>query len=317
VLAFALLLVVVMAWEYAPSMRGGFVYEDYKTTDACAENRLVGRMVTLGSWCWQTDLGHSPWAFRAVNLGLHFIVTALVGWLAWDVTRRESAALIAAAFVGVNAVNVESVAYLTSRGELIAALGVVGACLAAWHRWWFAAAALLWLGWMGKESAGVAVMLLPLLMWYQRRRALWLWATAAGAAVLAVGIALQTAAWWKDFPLLTGGAWALTQATAIARVVTLSVLPFGQTVDYDYVRVPLALQVWAAVSLVAGLAWAVRQSRLVALGAAWVACAVAPRLIVPTPQSVFNEHQFYVPLVGMSLILAGWLSKESAVECVS
>lgn len=303
------LLALLIVGVYAPSLRGGFVYEDYKATDACAGYRLVGRMVTVGSWCWQVDLGHSARAFRFVSLGLHLIVTALVGALAWTVTREVAPALLATAFFGLNAVNVESVAYLTSRGELIAAIGVVGACLAVWHRWWLLAATLLLLGWWGKESAAAAAMLVPLVLWYQRRSVGWLVAAGAGAVALEVGILMQTAAWWKDFPGLSAASWALTQTTAIARVTALSVLPFGQTVDYDYAGTSAVV---ALVACVAALAWASRQSRLVVCGAAWVACAVAPRLIVPTPQSVFNEHQFYLPLVGMALILASLMRGETA-----
>lgn len=305
------LLALLIVWVYAPSLGGGFVYEDYKATDACAGPNLPlpslrgGRWLTIASWCWQG----SAQAMRWTNLGLHLVVTALVGALAWTVTREAVPSLIAASFFGLNAVQVESVAYLTSRGELIAAIGVVGACLAAWHRWWLLTATLLLLGWWGKESASVAVMLVPLVLWYQRRSAQWLVAAGAGAVALEVGILMQTAAWWKDFPELSAASWALTQTTAIARVTALSVLPFGQTVDYDYTGTSAVV---AIVAIVAALAWAARQSRLVVCGAAWVACAVAPRLIVPTPQSVFNEHQFYLPLVGMALLVAGALTEERA-----
>ncbi len=305
----ATILALLIVWEYATAFRGGFVYEDYRTTDACTGDRLaVGRMLTLGSWCWQIDRGHAPQSFRVVSLGLHLSVTALVGALAWTVTREAVPALLAAAFFGLNSVQVESVAYLTSRGELIAALGVVGACVAAVHRWWMLAATLLVFGWLGKESASVAVMLVPLTLWYQRRHIGWLLTAGAGAVALEVGILMQTPAWWQ-YMRDTPTSWALTQVTAIARVTTLSVLPFWQTVDYDYTGVPWAV---AVVAIVVALAWAARHSRLVACGAAWVACAVAPRLIVPTPQSVFNEHQFYLPLVGMALILAGLTRGDTA-----
>ena len=301
-------LLAAVTWVYAPSLGGGFVYEDYKTTDACAGNRLVGRMLTLGSWCWQVDLGHSARAFRLVSLGLHLVVTALVGALAWTVTRAAIPALFAAAFFGLNAVNVESVAYLTSRGEILAALGVVGACLAVWHRWWLLAGALLLVGWWSKETASVAIVLIPLVLWHQRRDAVWFLIAGLGAVALEVGILAQTAAWWKDFPSLSASDWALTQVTAIARVTALSVLPLGQTVDYDYTG---ASWIAAVLALGAALVWAARSSRLVTFGAAWVACAVAPRLIVPTPASVFNEHQFYLPLVGMALILASVLTVDA------
>lgn len=303
------LLACLIAWEYAPARRGGFVYEDYHTTDACANAEPSGRLATRASWCWQ--LGQSMWAFHAMNLGLHLVVTALVGWLAWTLTRDSGVALLTAAFFGLNAVHVEAVAYLSGRSELIAAIGVVGACLAALHRRWVLVLPLMVVGWDGKESAIVAVMLAPLCLWYTRRRA-WGWATVGIGVLLGLAILWRTAAWWTYPGTPAHGAWALLQTTAIARVFVLSVLPFGQTVDYDYMRVPMVLEWFAASCLVAGLIWAaIQRRRLLWCGAAWIVCATAPRLLVPTPASVFSEHQFYLPLVGVSLILASLLTQES------
>lgn len=312
-LLIGMLLAALIVWVYAPALAGGFVYEDYKAHDACDGMRMVGRFVTVGSWCWQVDLGHAARTFHLVSLGLHLVVTALVGALAWTVTRSDGAAFIAAAFFGLNAVHVESVAYLTSRGELLAALGVVGACLAAWHRWWLLTSTLLLVGWWSKETASVAAMLVPLVLWYQTRRRWWLVAAGAGAVALAVAILSSTAIWWTYEGMPTRSAWALLQATGITRVWVLAVLPFGHTVDYDYTRVPMAVQVYACVTLFAGIIWGILQrQRLLHLGLAWTVLAVLPRLIVPTPRSVFNEHQFYLPLVGMALLLAGVLVEERA-----
>ncbi len=303
------LLAALIGWEYTPALRGGFVYEDARMTDACA---MPGRWVlntrplTQGTWCAQ--LGQSPAAFHAVNLGLHLLVTALVGGLVWTLTTNPTAALFAAAFFGLNAVGVEAVAYLSGRSELIAAIGVLGACLAALRDWWIALSLCLLLGWWGKESAAVGLMLVPLCLWYQRWR-LWAWLPALGASVLVAGLLIWTATWRQDGHLW---AWAGLQTSALVRLIGLSVLPLGQTVDYDYARVPVALQLFAAGMLMAGTIWAWRQrNRLLLCGVAWVLCAALPRLLVPTPRSVFPEHQFYLPLVGMALMLAGLLTQES------
>lgn len=305
---FALLLVGLLAWEYVPAMRGGFVYEDANLNDACDRARFVWyrqtRPLTMGSWCTQRT--SSPLARHAVNLALHGAVTALVGGLVWAVTREVWASAFAAAFFGLNAVGVEAVAYLSGRSELIAALGVTGACLAALQRrWWLVGVGAL-VGVGGKESAIVALLLVPLCLWYARGPR-WAWGVGLGAVLVGGGIARRTATWWVDW---APGSWALLQVSAWARLSVLSVLPFGQTVDYDYAHVPLALQVVALAALVAAGWWA-RASRLRWFGACWVALASAPRLIVPTPRSVFSEHQFYLPLVGMAIVLASCLTQES------
>lgn len=304
-LVLALALVALVTWEYAPALRGGFVYEDAVSTEACGITmNNAGRLGTQALWCWQLNRGQSAQSFHVVNLGLHFLVTAGVGALVWRLTGQPAAALAALLVFAVNAVGVESVAYLTGRSELISAAGVVGACLAALSGQWVAMVGLVVIGWCGKETASVAVMLIPLCLWYQRGRR-WGWVAALGGVLLGLAMLWLTRAWWwPGGP--SRGAWALLQSTAVVRVTLLSVLPFGQTIDYDYARVPVAMQVCAAVFLLAGLlwAWSQRANRLLLCGVAWVACAVAPRLIVPTPASVFSEHQFYLPLVGMAIILA-------------
>lgn len=316
----AALLVALVTWEYAPALRGGFVYEDYTWTDGCAAvpgapaiGFTLRKAAMRESWCAQA--GQPATAFHFVSLGLHLIVVGLVGALVWMLTGHAWAAWLAAAFFGVNAVGVEAVAYLSSRGELIAAIGVLGACLAALHRSWLLVGLLIVLGLTGKETAIVAVMLVPLCLWYQRGRP-WGLLAALAWAVLGVLILRETATWWPWWqarPAL--GSWALLQTTAIARVLVLSVLPFGQTVDYDYARVPMALEWFAASFLLAGMIWAVLQpSRLRLCGVAWIVCAVAPRLLVPTPASVFSEHQFYLPLVGVALVLASFFTQESHVS---
>ncbi len=305
----ALMVAVLVAWEYAPAMRGGFVYEDYRSVDACSSTGLQGRLGTRALWCWQLAGYQSPLAFHALNLGLHLVVVGLVLGVVWSFTGQALPTGLAAAFFGVNAVNVEAVAYLSSRSELLAAIGVLGACLAALQRRWWLVPICLALGWFGKESAVVALILVPVCLWYQRGRP-WGWVAGLSATVLVYQILERTWRWWVDAPdRIT---WGVLQATALARLLVLSILPIGQTVDYDYAAVPMALRGFAVVMLLAGLTWAVMQrSRLLLCGVAWILCAAAPRFIVPTPRSVFPEHQFYLPLVGVAIMLASVFIQES------
>lgn len=303
------LLAVLMVWEYAPVFRGGFVYEDSLSVDACAGHwAQKTRPLTAAAWCWQVGTQQPAWAFHLLNLVLHLVVTWLVGWLAWSVTGTLVTALLAAAIFGVNAVGVEAVAYLSGRSELLAAIGVLGACVSVLRQRWWLVPPLLLLGWWGKETAGVAAMLVPLCLWYGRGRR-WAGAAVLGGALLGLGILWRTATWLEGAHL---GRWALVQTSAIVRLLALAVLPLRQTVDYDYARVPVLLQLYAVAMLLAGIAlvWRTR-SRLLLFGASWTLLAAAPRLIVFTPWSVFSEHQFYLPLVGVSILVAGLMTQET------
>ena len=59
----------------------------------------------------------------------------------------------------------------------------------------------------------------------------------------------------------------------------------------------LALLVVLAVA-----AWRVRtRARWVTFAAGWALVALVPRLVIQTPRSYLNEHQFYLPLLGLLL----------------
>ena len=114
-------------------------------------------------------------------------------------------------------------------------------------------------------------------------------------------------------------AWASIQAGAAWRVLVLTVLPIGQTVDFDYD----ALSIWygrlALVALIALTVGAIRswhRARAVACGACWIAIVIMPRLIAQTPKSYFNEHQFYLALVGVALMASAALSVSPQKETI-
>ncbi len=107
------------------------------------------------------------------------------------------------------------------------------------------------------------------------------------------------------------------QGTAFARLIGLAVVPIGQTVDYDYAAVPLALKLVAcgAVGVLGSCGAAMRKTApLISLGIAWTLIASIPRFLVTTPLSVFNEHQFYVPMMGGVFIVADLLNRFGSVH---
>jgi hypothetical protein len=248
-----------------------------------------------------------PLGFHLVNFVLHLIVGGLVATLLWELGLSPGAVGIGAAAFLFHATAIETVAYATQRSELIAALGVLAACvlvaggISAWRL--LAACLAVVVGLAGKESAVIGFALIPLVAGY--------WRAAAGTALLIAGVVAKVAA---DRLEPTSLDWILTQLTAAWRL-TLQVIPIGHTVDFDYDGFGLEAKLLAACLVLAGigLAWyRAPEWGVASLGVFWIAIAVLPRLCFFTVGSPLNEHQFYLPLVGVAISAAGMWDYKAA-----
>lgn len=210
--------------------------------------------------------------------------------------------------------HMEAVAYAAARPDLIATVGLLVAVLGTTvaHGWPLVLGGF-WLGWQGKEIAAVGLVLVPLLWWARTGRRAWLvW---VGLLALVVGC------WWQReigaMPYARVHApddWALTQAVAATRLIWLVVWPFGYTVD------PNVEVTWRsgllALGTLGGLARLAQKRRgLTALGLAWIGLVILPRLIVQTPGSVMNAHQWYPAWPGVALIVAAWGQPLASWRC--
>ncbi len=311
------LLAILALWgyEYSGIWTAQLVFEDPTWTEACAPSpnpkpmpkslRNVPRSLAQASWCWQMQ--QPAWAVHLVNVLLHGLVALAFGCLVYRITGSETVGWSLGALFLLHPVAVESAGYGAGRGELIAGLGVALACLAAVSGQWLGVLLGIGLGVLGKETAIVAVMLIPLLLIYQRRIAGWL---GVVMAVIVLGGVFWGARQLEPMGWSNRLVWAVIQATAFVRLTVLGLLPWGQTPTHDYHVAAL----WnaLAVLLVAGIGYisVVWQDRLGALGLRWLLVSAAPRLLLPTQYSPFNEHQFYVPLMGLGLIAASLLHPE-------
>ena len=310
---------------YVPHVqRATFVFEDDRSLDLVAFPGWA-TMLTTGRGVTRESFRHprSPEAAHAVNVGLHLLVVLLAGVLIWLITGTPPAGLIGAGIVALHPVTVESVAYATSRAELIAAVGALGSLVAVLVRVrgvWLLAPACLLLAYTGKETGLVAVALIPLVLWAagRERRA------ADACWVIGGALAVTSALWLPHVLRLTtigftprmtvdGVSWLLTQAEAVWRLVVLSVAPFWLSVA----PVPTARLVpgVAALLLLIGLietAWRQRHTRpLLTLGIVWCAIVAVPRFLVRTPLSPFNEHQWYFAVPGVACC---WMAALEALE---
>ena len=281
------------------------IYEDHKVMHAAQASAAPSLWQARGLMRWsiwqQARFAPSPLAMRVVNLALSGLVIGLVALLAF---RLGLPVWLGAAVMACHPLTVETIAMLSGRAELIAAIGVLLACVAATWRtaWrWLVMPLGLGLGWLGKETAVVGVALVPLLL-----RRPWL---TMGATV-----ALLVAAWdWRYAGVATSAPpqpmldWLLLQSAAVMRLVSQGIVPVGLTPDADIDAISRGLQVASLASLMAltivGMRmW--RQRPLVAIGLLWIMIVVAPRLFVQTPRSYLNAHHFYLALPGVALLVS-------------
>lgn len=327
-LASLAILCAVLALYASHVRNASFVFEDDRVLTSTAFSSW-GQMLTTGRGLTTESWTHirTPSAAHALNVALHLMIVLLCGLLFWQITGVAGIGLGIAGIVALHPLTTEGVAYATSRAELIAAIGALLALLAvsATPRWpWLLVPGALLVAYAGKETGIVAVALIPLVLWAagQRTRledALWL---IGGALVV------TSAIWLPHIPaLLVLGhtprmqvgvvAWVLTQAEAVWRLIVLSVAPWpGWLSASQNITGPTWIGGGAALVLLAGLlegAWRARTSApLLTLGIVWCAIVAAPRFLVRTPLSPFNEHQWYLAIPGVACCLMAGIDRIAA-----
>lgn len=145
---------LLAALVFAPALTGGFVHDD---VPQIVENPLVRRLSAIPT-LWSTSVwagagsgssfyrpvmmtsfalehavfGTDPRGFHAVELLLFCGVVALAARLVHDVDGRASSAALAALLFAVHPLNAELAAWISARGEVLAALA--GLALLSVHR---------------------------------------------------------------------------------------------------------------------------------------------------------------------------------------
>jgi tetratricopeptide (TPR) repeat protein len=357
---------VLAAALYAPSLNGPFVYDD---PNAISQSMLVRRLLPLTRFVTLstrplTDFSYAlnyamggldTWPYHLTNIVLHLINGLLIYAIAWatfafsGLARRYGAAAqplawAAAALFVVHPLASESVAYVSSRSEVLAAFWILlalGSYLVAVHspstRWRRAAAALIVIATaagVGSKEIAAAIPFLLLLYdwlflaegsWRRMRPRRWLIGLSL-IPLVAGGAFLVVRAYVSPSPMGNYGATAgfgfdrftrweylLTQFGVIVYYLRLVVVPMGQTFDYDWplARTPVALGVLVPFMLLAGLVYlAVRLRRtqpLFTFAVAWTLLILAPTSSVLPIADLAVERRMYLPLAGLMLLAAAWL----------
>lgn len=320
-LAFTLGSVYLIA--YSSVLSAGFVYEDRYFIDPQFRESLSLTVRSLSTASFAIQDGASPSAHHVANLLLHASVAVLVwAWL-YLTGFSISASWVGATLILWHPMAVEATAYIAGRPDLIAGFLVMLACclanLGAVSRAACVGAVMVaLLSGTGKDVGLIACLFVPLILMSRRQ-----WWRAAGCTIVLAGAG---AALWGEHVLATlrwsiagngMGArviqqvdpveWIRWQSTAAVRMIGLLPVPIGQNVVFDVELVPVGMQ-WLSVAWLLLLAsvsvWLVQRHGKVAGGIAWMLAVIVPRLIIRTPLSVFNEHQFYLALPGAALIVA-------------
>jgi hypothetical protein len=276
-----------------------------------------------------------PPSYHAFNLLVHIANVLLLWALVRRVTRREDAALAAAAVWAVLPVSVEAVTNIVGRADLLAALGVLGAVLLyaqardarGWRRtvYLIAVGACTLVAVFSKESGIVVapiVVLFELADWRPRSSVRMLaFAAVAVAPPLALMWAQRSAvlagSLGAEFPFtdnpIVGASFLVGRLTALAvmgRYVWLVVWPAKLSSDYSFAQLSLAsgsAADWAAWATVAGLGLALvvlaRRDRAALLfgGFALLAYLPASNLLFASG-TIMAERLVYLPSAGLAAL---------------
>jgi len=343
---------------YLNSVPNGFAYDDPSIVpqnrvvtdgglgDAFSESYWPGsregtglyRPVTIASFQldWRLWNGH-PAGFHAVNVLLHAGVSVLVLLLLGALTGPLPATLGAAVFAA-HPVHVEAVANVVGRSELLAALGVLGACLlflsdrggtrSRGLRW--ALIGVLYAAALGAQEVAVSLPGLPAVLACAAegvrgglRRSLREWPlflvlTAVLSTYLAVrGSVLGSVVGELPAPYLSvldDGGRLLTAISVWPEYLRLMVFPLDLVSDYaPAVILPahsfdrdvlLGLLVGLGVLWVSVRAWP--RARLLSVGLGWFILAVLPvSNLLFAIGVMLAERTLYLPSVGVAFGVAG------------
>lgn len=294
---------------YAPSLGGDPVYEDVPNGIFPSDQWQGWRTELAGLWhgtpysataVLYNGVGHvtamSHRAQRVVSLGGHL----LVGLMVWTVARRilpPLGAFVAAGVFLLHPVQTESVAYVAARSEIVVAVAVCLALLAAERGWWPVAWLLAAGAVLGKPTGILGMALVPIwAMWRgipTWRRVSIGWGLAGLVPLVAGGLYVARR------ELLVASVPMMGETlTAWTRLLLLWVAPWGQTIDHPWVAFPTVavvatLALWALGLLTVRRPW-------VALTVAWCGVIVLPRMVWQLGEGV-HEHHLYLATPVLSL----------------
>ena len=246
--------------------------------------------------------GLAPWGHHLHSVLWHCLAVMLAGSLFSG--RYRSAGFVGAAVVALHPVQVESVAFVSARNDLMAATFVLGALLAFERGRWVVGGVLTLCGLLSKELVLVAPALV--LVWLagrvERRRVIASIVACTGA--LGAGLALRAWAGVSFGPPPTSGVALEGAAHLVAKVFwpvgLTSALHLGWATSTPW---------WSLAVAAIGSLVAIRFG--VFRPIVFFAVALAPALVGVARAGLVSDRYLYVPMVGVGWLVAALLARAS------
>lgn len=355
----ALLLLALTVIAYLPAWHAGFIWDDDDYVTGNMSLRSVG-----GLWRIWSDVNATPQYYPLVHsmfwleyhlwglhpLGYHLVNVLLhagAALLLWRVLERLQApgAWLAAAIFAVHPIEVESVAWITERKNVLSAVCYFAAALAYLHfveladrrdrrcGWFYGGALVLFVGALLSKTvtASLPAALLLVTWWKTGRLSVKDIVRSAPFFIVGIGLGLLTAWIEKHHVGAQGGEWAFTpgQRLLIAgRAVWFYAgkLFFPANLVFNYPRWTIDTGAWwqwafpVAATGVAGVLWAVRRriGRGPLVAVLFFGGTLVPALgfinVFPMRYSFVADHFQYLAGAGLIALAAAGISRVLATR---
>ena len=263
---------------------------------------------------------YEVYSYHWVNVALHALCSLLVWLILQELGFPICMALLGGLLFAVHPIASEPVNYISSRSELLGALGLLasfwtyrrslgenGIGMRLWSLFFFC------MGLLGKSVAITLPALLLSADYYSGKVDRRVWArympylaVAAGYLIIVREFVFKAVA---AAPVRTLDVQLGTQLKALVYYAKLVVLPSHLNVHHAFAEsTPLALAALGSAALLLSLAFLVSRARgrrsAIFMGLSWMIITLLPTLLVPLNVLV-NEHRLYLPLVGFVILICG------------
>jgi tetratricopeptide (TPR) repeat protein len=313
-------------WRSLPLLLGSHLWAEVSEA-----SHYYRPLVTLSFFLDVQLWGLAPAGFHLTNLLAHAATSLTVLALARRLTGSLLAGAIAGLAFALHPLHTESVAFVSGRSDVLAALFALCALLgyASWRDagGWGRYALSLGAFFLALTAKEVAVTLPALLLLWDwatraapagwRRRAPWAMGHAGFVAVLALYAGLRLAVLGRvvdSDPVTWGhaGTRVLTTLGIVATYVRLTLFPYPANAYPLIVPVewPGGIAFWGGLVILGagllGTGWAIRKSRPLAFGALSFWITMIPFVgvnLLPLSTAIMAERFLYLPTVGFCIAL--------------